>query len=99
MTMYPNDKSNMIALGCLSPKGLYNFLNKCKDVDTVSLVLDNDEPADREYKKISELLVERGYIIEENSISEELKECGLKDVNEYLVNVYNPMMKMINSRR
>lgn len=99
ITIYPDDKSSMIALGCLSPKGLYNFLDRHEDIVTVSLILDNDDPADEAYAKISEELKAKGYDIEDNEISDIIKENGVKDVNEYLVNIYNPLMKVIMTQR
>ena len=99
MTMYPEDKSNMIALGCLSPKGLYNFLNKYKDVDTVSLILDNDEPADKANGKMVLELNNKGYKIEGNDIYIALRESGVKDVNEYLIKIFIPLMEIIKSSR
>lgn len=92
MTMYPEDESSLISLGCLSPKGLYKFLEKYDEINTVSLILDNDEPGIKASEKIGNELCERGYNIMHHDLSTEMREADVKDVNEYLISIFNPLL-------
>ena len=94
MTMYHEDESSLISLGCLSPKGLYKFLEKYDEINTVSLILDNDEPGIKATEKIGTELQERGYSLLHHELLDEMKESEAKDVNDYLINIYNPLIKI-----
>ena len=84
MSLYPNDNSSMIALGCLSSKALLRYLEEYDHVDTVSFLLDSDEPARVAEEKIKEQVLSMGYKVEENPLRELLRASEAKDVNEYL---------------
>ena len=99
LSMYADEKSSMIALGCLSPKGLYRFLTQHNEIDTVTLLLDNDEPATRAIEQITEMLTQHKYKIEEHELRGFMIESGTKDINEYLVNVHNPMQHALGIAR
>ncbi len=87
ISLYPEDKSSMIALGCLSPKGLYRFLTQHREITTVTLLLDNDEPARRARENITKCLSEYGYRVEEHELRGLMEDFGSKDINEYLLAV------------
>ncbi len=84
MSLYPEDKSSKVALGCLSSKALLRFLKMHEHVSTVSIMLDNDEPAVAASTKIKQKLTDLGYAVEDNPLGELLKNYNVKDVNEYL---------------
>ena len=98
MTLFPNDNNSLISLGCLSPKGLYHFLERHSDIKNVSLILDNDEPGIMAVEGITEELIGKGYKVFENELSKEMFERGIKDVNEYLIDNSCIILGMMNSK-
>ena len=99
ISLYPDDKSSMIALGCLSPKGLYRFLTQHREINTVTLLLDNDDPAKRARENIIECLEDYGYRIEEHELRDLMTESGTKDINEYLLSCEETVPEIGVSRR
>lgn len=84
MTLYPENKSNLLALGMLVDAPIYTFLKENDNVKKVALVLDNDSKAIDATLKISNKLKENGVEVVDNDVSSMLKEQNLKDVNELL---------------
>ncbi|MBR4513794.1 MAG: DUF3991 and TOPRIM domain-containing protein [Lachnospiraceae bacterium] len=84
MSLYPEDKSSKVALGCLSPRALYRFLREYEHIDEVSIMLDDDAPAIKAGERLKEVLTNHGYKVEDNPLRELLKDYEAKDVNEYL---------------
>ena len=99
LSMYEDDKSSMIALGCLSPKGLYRFLTQHAEIESVTLLLDNDEPAKKAIAGIAETLTKHGYAVESHELRINMQAFDVKDVNEYLVNVHNPALEKMKIAR
>ena len=99
LSMYEDDKSSMIALGCLSPKGLYRFLTQHAEIESVTLLLDNDEPAKKAIAGIAETLTKHGYAVGSHELRINMQAFDVKDVNEYLVNVHNPALEKMKIAR
>ncbi len=89
LSLYPDDKSSMIALGCLSPKGLYRFLTQHGEIDTVTLLLDNDDPARNAIPQITEKLQRHNYVVEGHDLQGYMMETETKDINEYLLKIHD----------
>lgn len=87
MSLYPDDRSNLLALGCLSPKGLYRFLSQHQHIDTVSFLLDNDGVGPEAAYAATDMLLSHGYKVEDHELSYAMERIGVKDVNDYLVNI------------
>ena len=69
MSLYPDDRSNLIALGCLSPKGLYRFLSQHQHIDTVFFLLDNDGVGPEAAYAATDMLLTHGYKVEEHELA------------------------------
>lgn len=87
ISLYPEDPNNLLALGCLSPKGLYRFLSQHQHIDTVSFLLDNDGVGPEAAYAATDMLLTHGYKVEEHELASAMEEIGVKDVNDYLVNI------------
>ena len=100
LSLYPKDRSSMIALGCLSPRGLYHFLDQHREIRTVSLLLDNDEAAKKVIPKITEKLKTFDYEVEHHKLRDEMKRVQVKDINEFLLAVRktSPTVEVHKSR-
>lgn len=85
MTLYPNNKSHLISLGCLSTGALDRFLEDHMEITKVGFLLDNDAYAPAAAKRASEDLISRGYEIIGHELNVKMREENVKDINEYLL--------------
>ncbi len=85
MTLYPDNKDNLCALGCLGTDALKSFLGKHTDVKKIGFILDNDKSAPKVVATAKVDFESKGYTILEHELNSLLKSTNSKDVNEYLL--------------
>jgi mRNA-degrading endonuclease HigB of HigAB toxin-antitoxin module len=83
-TMYPNDKSNLLALGMVADMPLDKYLEEYPEIKNISLALDNDRAGFDASLDIKRKYKEKGYEVEDNRVVDELQKNNVKDVNELL---------------
>lgn len=80
MTIFPDEKVNMIALGMLGDAPLKTFLQEHGNIHSIQFCLDNDEPGRKAADKLTAEYKQMGY--ETNQVSAPIQ---YKDFNEWLV--------------
>lgn len=85
MSLYPDNKANLHAMGCLSYVSVKRLLSENPHISRISFVLDNDRNAPEVAAKAALELQADGYQVFEHEISRKLVEAHCKDVNDYLL--------------
>lgn len=78
--IFQDFESNMLALGMTNDKPLIRFLEEHKNIKSIALCLDNDNPGKTATAYIKEKYTSRGFDVSECLIPKEYK-----DINEWLV--------------
>lgn len=79
LSIYPENKENMIALGMVSDAPLETFLKEHSYIREIDFCLDNDEPGRKATKQLVEKYQKAGYKVRDTPAP---KEC--KDYNDWL---------------
>lgn len=98
MTLYPDNKDNLCALGCLGIEAIKSFLSKHKDVKKVGFILDNDKNAPHIVASAKVKLESEGYEILEHKLNSLLRDSNSKDVNEFLLKYRANVVNKIRQR-
>lgn len=64
ITMFPEDRASMLALGMLADAPLETFLAEHPEVEEIQFCLDNDEPGRKAAETLQQKYVEKGYAAE-----------------------------------
>ena len=99
MTLKPDCKDTLVALGMLSDEPIYTALAENEKINKVSIIVDYDGPGVAAKARMEEKLQVNGYEIIDDDVYEMMKKTGNKDVNELLCSIKEPSMDIAGISR